>query len=535
VYDTNPTSPEVDLNLPKRSSVSGSDGVYEGLGIHSDQAFAVDNPLNTPNDIEEAVRELSLGSSRSSLSSDQDGTPEEDDQANAILSQVREWSPQDVAAFLISRGFKNQAPNFIRHEITGEILLELDLAMLKEVDIVAFGVRYNIMREIEGLRNLCYPHKRASQQRDSKSSVGVRPPLRSPARSYTSEEDTLPLAVKKTSARNSPAARSSPRAQHYRSSSYEPSTPRSGGPSPRPYSVAHEPPRVTAGGIFDPQRSEKFGHRATHSQDAGIGGVNSESRPSATARHLRSQSSSIVDTQLSLTNGRVRVDSQDSGLGHSRHTSTDTIITTPPPNKLGHKRQSSSLATVRAQEKSIPLMEAVRRTSTIDSQKDLPAPPPYSSSTMVLPGTRSETPPTKLTAKFLFTPGGTRSPAPDKDKETTTENGVRLVKSYGQLRKRSSSTTSPSLVGDESKDGDLQQRRASLLKNVSAKEASASADYSGWLKKRTERGTSIAGLNVGPSVGVVGGWKRRWFVLKGRRLSYYHSEKVRQQLKKQSN
>lgn len=489
--------------------------------------------MNTPSDIEEAVLELSLGSSRSSLSSDHGGTPEGDDQANAILSQVREWSPQDVAAFLISRGFKNQAPNFIRHEIAGEILLELDLAMLKEVDIVAFGVRYNIMREIEGLRNLCYPQKRASQQRDSKSSVGVRPPLRSPARSYTSEEDTLPLAVRKTSARNSPAARSSPRPQHYRSSSYEPSTPRSGVPSPRPYSVAHEPPRVTPGGIFDPQRSEKFGHRATHSQDTGIIGVNLDSRPGVTARHLRSHSTSIVDTQLSLTNGRMRVDSQDSGLGHSRHTSTDTMITTPPPNKVGHKRQSSSLATVRGQEKSIPLMEAVRRTSTTDSQKDLPAPPPYSSSTMVLPGTRSETPPTRLTAKFLFTP--TRSPAPDKDKETTTENGVRLVKSYVQLRKRSSSAASPSLVSEDSKDGDLQQRRASLLKNVSAKEASASADYSGWLKKRTERGTSIAGLHVGPSVGVVGGWKRRWFVLKGRRLSYYHSEKVHEQLKRQAN
>jgi hypothetical protein len=64
------------------------------------------------------------------------------------------------------------------------------------------------------------------------------------------------------------------------------------------------------------------------------------------------------------------------------------------------------------------------------------------------------------------------------------------------------------------------------LKNISAKEASVSADFSGWLKKRTEKGTSIAGINVGPSVGMVGGWKRRWFVLKGRRLSYYHSEKV---------
>jgi len=493
-----------------------------------EQAHAIDHPLNASiNEVDQAVRELSIGSSHSSSSSNQntppDVTAEEDDQANAILAQVREWSPQDVAAFLVSRGFKNQASNFIRHEITGEILLELDLAMLKEVDIAVFGVRFNIMREIEGLRRLCKAQKRASQRRDSKGNA--RSPLRSSARGSTSgEEDTLPLSVKKTSMRSSPIARYSPgpRPGHYRRSSYEPSTPRSTGTSPRPFSVAHELPRGSPVGIFDPQQYEKLVHRATHSQD---GGVNLDQRPDGIERHLRSHSSSIVDTQLSLTNGRVRIDSQDSGLGHSRHTSADTMINTPPLNKVGHRRQSSSLTTVRAQNKSIPLMEAVGR-PTIDSQKDLTASPPYSNSTVVLPGTRVETPPTK-TAKFLFMPGGTRLAAADKETESSAENGIRLVKSYGHLRKRSSSTTSPPPVGEDGIDGELHQHRASLLKNVPAKEASVGADYAGWLKKRTERGTSIAGLNVvGPSVGVVGGWKRRWFILKGRRLSYYRSEKV---------
>ena len=88
---------------------------------------------------------------------------------NPILAQIRQWSPQDVAAFLVDRGFPNQAPNFIRHEITGAILLELDLAMLKEVDIAAFGVRFGIMREIEGLRKLCAPpqSKRSRQRKGS--------------------------------------------------------------------------------------------------------------------------------------------------------------------------------------------------------------------------------------------------------------------------------------------------------------------------------------------------------------------------------
>jgi hypothetical protein len=107
------------------------------------------------------------------------------------------------------------------------------------------------------------------------------------------------------------------------------------------------------------------------------------------------------------------------------------------------------------------------------------------------------------------------------------ENNVRLVKSYTALRRRSSSTASPvSPAQDDTPHTDLHHHRSVLLKNLPAKEAAETADFSGWLKKRTEKGTSIAGLNVGPGVGMVGGWKRRFFVLKGRRLSYYHSEKV---------
>ena len=50
------------------------------------------------------------------------------------------------------------------------------------------------------------------------------------------------------------------------------------------------------------------------------------------------------------------------------------------------------------------------------------------------------------------------------------------------------------------------------LREITPAEAAASGDFSGWLKKRG-------------SSGVVGSWKSRFFVLKGRRLSYFYSEK----------
>jgi len=50
------------------------------------------------------------------------------------------------------------------------------------------------------------------------------------------------------------------------------------------------------------------------------------------------------------------------------------------------------------------------------------------------------------------------------------------------------------------------------LRETTPAEAAAQGDFSGWLKKRG-------------SSGVVGTWKSRFFVLKGRRLSYFYSEK----------
>jgi hypothetical protein len=545
-------SRESPADIKKRSFSSGdSEALYEGLGIHSEQAYTVDNPLNHGlSDVEEALGELSIYSSPSSVHSsdiyDQrrvgnEYTTEDDSSVssgseNPILAQIRQWTPEEVAAFLVDRGFPTQAPNFVRHEISGAILLELDLAMLKEVDIVAFGVRFQIMREIEGLRRLGTPpeEKRSSRQRKSSRDSGPHLPLRSPARSITSgEEDNIPPLRSPLARSNhtSPTATpppftSGPR-QHQRQSSYEPGTPRSA-TSPRPYSMSQDP---ALGNIFEPRRSSKLHHRPTQSQDSGFGGSTPDlhtHNPPTRPAHFRSQSSSTAGTDGPYQSGRIRVDSQDSGLGHSRHTSTDTIIHSPAKTG-GHKRQSSSTVTVRAQPPSIPLMEAPGVKITSQEEVLLPPSLPTNGTVTSLPGTRSETPPNRPTAKFLIAPNSTRSPVPEKEKAvngTMTENGVRLVKSYGQLRRRSSSTVeSPSTPIDDG--ADLHSHRSILLKTVSAKDASATADYAGWLRKRTERGQSIAGLGgVGPGVGMVGGWKKRWFVLKGRRLSYYHSDKV---------
>lgn len=48
-------------------------------------------------------------------------------------------------------------PSFTEHEISGDVLLEMDVAMLKEIDLVAFGRRVHIYNAIKELRNRTHP------------------------------------------------------------------------------------------------------------------------------------------------------------------------------------------------------------------------------------------------------------------------------------------------------------------------------------------------------------------------------------------
>lgn len=80
-------------------------------------------------------------------------------------SAAYSWSPLDVSAYFSHLGFdSNVASKFLRHEITGAILFELDLGHLKELDIDSFGVRFQIFKEIEKLKAAAGPHARNSSE-----------------------------------------------------------------------------------------------------------------------------------------------------------------------------------------------------------------------------------------------------------------------------------------------------------------------------------------------------------------------------------
>ena len=88
-----------------------------------------------------------------------------------------EWTVEEVVDWLRSKGFDNAVcDKFSEQEITGDVLLELDLAILKsEIGIVAYGKRMRIANAIADLRRP--PSILSSEQHTRPGSVSRGSPL----------------------------------------------------------------------------------------------------------------------------------------------------------------------------------------------------------------------------------------------------------------------------------------------------------------------------------------------------------------------
>lgn len=69
-------------------------------------------------------------------------------------TQVRDWSPSQVANWMAEAGFEaSVVEKFLIHDIYGSVLLDLQFEDLKEIDIESFGKRRKVMTSIQHLRN----------------------------------------------------------------------------------------------------------------------------------------------------------------------------------------------------------------------------------------------------------------------------------------------------------------------------------------------------------------------------------------------
>ncbi|KIW94647.1 uncharacterized protein Z519_04624 [Cladophialophora bantiana CBS 173.52] len=69
-------------------------------------------------------------------------------------SQVRDWTPRQVADWMAEAGFEQAVvEKFLIHDISGSVLIDLQFEDLKELDISSFGKRHRVMSSIHQLRN----------------------------------------------------------------------------------------------------------------------------------------------------------------------------------------------------------------------------------------------------------------------------------------------------------------------------------------------------------------------------------------------
>lgn len=165
-------------NISVRSTMSDIDKAIEELSFEPTESLSiVDSNLNmsaspsvADDTIITATEDLSVGdqstrpgTSLSHRSQSYNNVNElENKDKNLNPADVKEWTPEQVTNYFIGCGFDvGSASRFKQHEISGSILLELELAHLKELDISSFGTRFEMYKEIESLK----------QQMDNMSTV----------------------------------------------------------------------------------------------------------------------------------------------------------------------------------------------------------------------------------------------------------------------------------------------------------------------------------------------------------------------------
>lgn len=158
------TKKPVDRKISLKTTMSDIDKALEELRSNSVEQLGHSIQNTTHDTIHSTTKGLdtsgSLGRlassiSAKSLSSDALAAEASNgiDSSELDPSMAATWTPPQVTAYFIMSGFDVQSSSrFQKHKISGAILLQLELAHLKELEIDSFGTRFEIHKEIEELR-----------------------------------------------------------------------------------------------------------------------------------------------------------------------------------------------------------------------------------------------------------------------------------------------------------------------------------------------------------------------------------------------
>lgn len=394
-----------------------------------------------------------------------------------IDNSVRNWTASDVAAYLARNGFHDEAPLFVKHRITGAILLEMDRDTLKEIGITSFGPRFEIDKLIRQFRR-----ELGFEVAEDRTSPESQHSAFSPTPGFTP-----PPAVESASAtvHAKPSLRSLNNAYVYE---YAPSLLNSPTNSQRVHSpqsfefATRFSPRIEDPGRFDfsPGSDE---YRSSHDRNP------SSTTTSSAPTSQRFKEKYEPDLKRSATEKRAAVP-----LVRASSVSARSVRSA---DSRKHRHRASVLSVLSTHS---PRKESERPRSPERARS--PAAEPLGSGALVSHA---------LVAGSNNSSAGTSGTSHTSATSASADTYADEISAKEQAA-RSKRSTTDSTLKSLMRPGLTKQKTSAFqegIKRVSAQDAKDTAEKAGWMLKRGNTALSK--------------WSKRYFTLHGTRLSYFEN------------
>ncbi|EPX73349.1 boi family protein [Schizosaccharomyces octosporus yFS286] len=457
------------------------------------------------------------------------------------IQSLPHWSTAEVIDWLKNAGLGSVAPNFMENEINGEILLNTDSSVLKELNITSYGKRFEVLRKIQQLKDI-YQQTLSENYPEFPDSYSQSPSpdLLSPNVNHSMVDFGDPTFVPSSSnyGSNNESNASSNRMSVLPTLSHmlvSPDLDEFGNNNSEQYIPPLSAAR-TRGENKAPTVKRDSVTQLSSSVPSSVSPITKRPSPSESS-HSTHGSSRLAQVPTAGSSSFEHANGSDEST--SLQPPADPKLYTPQPSAT--YKQSPNVIQSKGKDKHAGLTRLKTDTAGASSSS-APTGEPLLSSKSVEPTVIS---PTNSTASSGLLPPASsqKSPSLNNAKNTSSTKKPLVQKVLSATSVKSSSdngqktpnlkiSTPSSLsssvsdapssaplgkepIGKRKSKRDIFGRQKILptgisegLTDIPAKEALKTADCHGWMRKRSDR---------------YGVWKARYFVLKGTRLSYYHS------------
>ncbi|KAK7205529.1 hypothetical protein BZA70DRAFT_161928 [Myxozyma melibiosi] len=462
------------------------------------------------------------------------------DMSTPTPATVLEWSPNDVQAYFMSLGFEPEVcSKFVEHKITGTILLELELPLLKELDIPSFGTRFELDKLIKSLRTAAQTPKQQSShpqppvqkqpttpQQPYNKHTSVVQPLETEYRSRALPRDSVAHYRQRSQSLDDRDSRHRSGMPSFDKNWQLPSSPMAQSPAQSPIqSPAQSPPQQVTPLVPTQRTFAPYGNGSHHdSASAAIDetldkivnspatGTFSSPQPERSmqpdlSRSSESPESKVRNSYLEESRQRAlyqqqlhspQLYEQDVEPMGDPHTDSPVAGSSSPATPYSQSNSSSMPPPLPTNSSSTTVHSSA--TNSIPQTPELPSMPYDGNLDSAALKARTNT--GGNAGLGLSYANLTSSPRPGVGNRVISAPMSPSEKAEHTLRSASANAAKPKKLTKQQTSAFVEGRMA-----VTPSSAAATAEFSGWMSKRGGSG--------------VGVWKNRFFTLHGTRLSYF--------------